>query len=128
MQMNRIAIFASGSGTNAENLIRYFRTHPSGSVDLVLTNRVVVSAMCQYCAVDGTPDDWHLVHLGSRAVGGAGLVMTEMSDVSFNMAINWLPIGGMTKRKAWGRTTRSMICDWFMPMAIAASRCPMSTD
>ena len=43
--------------------------------DLVLENRVVVSPMCQYCAVEGQPDDWHLVHLGSRAVGGAGLVI-----------------------------------------------------
>jgi len=49
---------------------------------LVLPNRVVVSSMCQYSAEDGTPDEWHLVHLGSRAVGGAGLVMTEMTDVS----------------------------------------------
>jgi anthraniloyl-CoA monooxygenase len=49
--------------------------------DLLLPNRVVVSAMCQYRAVDGVPDDWHLVHLGSRAVGGAGLLMTEMTDV-----------------------------------------------
>jgi anthraniloyl-CoA monooxygenase len=38
--------------------------------------------MCQYSAVDGTVDDWHLVHLGSRGIGGAGLVMTEMTDVS----------------------------------------------
>src|SRR5205814_7308974 len=38
--------------------------------------------MCQYCAVDGTPNDWHLVHLGARAMGGAGLVFTEMTDVS----------------------------------------------
>jgi anthraniloyl-CoA monooxygenase len=50
--------------------------------DLVLENRVVVSPMCQYFARDGTVDDWHLVHLGSRAIGGAGLVMTEMTDVS----------------------------------------------
>ena len=50
--------------------------------DLVLPNRVVVSPMCQYSAEDGTPGDWHLVHLGSRAIGGAGLVMTEMTDVS----------------------------------------------
>lgn len=50
--------------------------------DLVLENRVVVSAMCQYSAEDGTPNDWHLVHLGSRAVGGAGLVMAEMTDIS----------------------------------------------
>ncbi|MBI3635397.1 MAG: bifunctional salicylyl-CoA 5-hydroxylase/oxidoreductase [Candidatus Rokubacteria bacterium] len=50
--------------------------------ELVLANRVVVSPMCQYSADDGTPNDWHLVHLGSRALGGAGLVMTEMTDVS----------------------------------------------
>jgi anthraniloyl-CoA monooxygenase len=50
--------------------------------DLVLANRVVVSPMCQYSAEDGMPDDWHLVHLGSRAVGGAGLVMAEMTDVA----------------------------------------------
>jgi anthraniloyl-CoA monooxygenase len=50
--------------------------------DLLLRNRVVVSAMCQYLAEDGTPDDWHFVHLGSRAVGGAGLVMAEMTDIS----------------------------------------------
>jgi anthraniloyl-CoA monooxygenase len=50
--------------------------------ELVLPNRVVVSPMCQYSAEDGRPGDWHLVHLGSRAIGGAGLVMTEMTDVS----------------------------------------------
>ncbi len=48
----------------------------------VLENRVVVSPMCQYSAEDGTPNDWHLVHLGSRAIGGAALVMTEMTNVS----------------------------------------------
>jgi anthraniloyl-CoA monooxygenase len=50
--------------------------------DLVLPNRIVVSSMCQYRAEDGLPNDWHLVHLGTRAIGGAGLVMTEMTDVS----------------------------------------------
>ena len=50
--------------------------------DLVLTNRIVVSPMCQYVAEDGTVGEWHLVHLGSRAMGGAGLVMAEMTDVS----------------------------------------------
>ena len=50
--------------------------------DLVLTNRVIVSPMCQYVAEDGMPNDWHLVHLGSRAIGGAGLVFSEMTDVS----------------------------------------------
>ncbi|MFQ5525424.1 MAG: bifunctional salicylyl-CoA 5-hydroxylase/oxidoreductase [Thermoanaerobaculia bacterium] len=48
---------------------------------LELANRIVVSPMCQYSATNGTPNDWHLVHLGSRAVGGAGLVITEMTDV-----------------------------------------------
>ncbi|HZO44578.1 MAG TPA: bifunctional salicylyl-CoA 5-hydroxylase/oxidoreductase [Xanthobacteraceae bacterium] len=44
-------------------------------------NRVAVSPMCMYSSKDGSPTDWHLVHLGSRAVGGAGLVITEMTDV-----------------------------------------------
>lgn len=47
-----------------------------------IENRIVVSPMCQYSATDGVPGEWHLVHLGSRAVGGAGLVLTEMTDVS----------------------------------------------
>jgi 2,4-dienoyl-CoA reductase-like NADH-dependent reductase (Old Yellow Enzyme family) len=49
---------------------------------LELRNRIVVSPMCQYSSPDGVPTDWHLVHLGSRAVGGAGLVFTEASSVS----------------------------------------------
>jgi anthraniloyl-CoA monooxygenase len=56
--------------------------HPLQVRDVVLPNRVVVSPMDQYSSVDGMPNDWHLVHLGSRAVGGAGLVMTEMTCVS----------------------------------------------
>jgi 2,4-dienoyl-CoA reductase-like NADH-dependent reductase (Old Yellow Enzyme family) len=46
-----------------------------------LKNRIVVSPMCEYSAKDGHPQPWHMVHLGSRAVGGAGLVMTEASAV-----------------------------------------------
>ncbi len=49
---------------------------------LTLHNRIVVSPMCQYSATEGLIDDWHLVHLGSRAIGGAGLVITEMTDVT----------------------------------------------
>jgi len=56
--------------------------HPFRARDVVLPNRVVLSPMDQYSSVDGMPGDWHLVHLGSRAVGGAGLVMTEMTCVS----------------------------------------------
>lgn len=50
--------------------------------DTVFRNRIFVSPMCQYSSQNGTPTDWHLVHLGSRAVGGAGLVMVEASAVS----------------------------------------------
>lgn len=47
-----------------------------------LQNRIVVSPMAQYKAVDGTPSDWHLIHYGERAKGGAGLIYTEMTCVS----------------------------------------------
>lgn len=50
--------------------------------NITLKNRIVVSPMCQYSSTDGFTNDWHLVHLGSRAVGGAGLVMAEASGVS----------------------------------------------
>jgi anthraniloyl-CoA monooxygenase len=50
--------------------------------DMRLKNRIVVSPMAQYKAVDGCPTDWHLVHLGERAKGGAGLVYTEMTCVT----------------------------------------------
>jgi 2,4-dienoyl-CoA reductase-like NADH-dependent reductase (Old Yellow Enzyme family) len=49
---------------------------------VTLPNRVVVSPMCEYSSVDGFANDWHLVHLGSRAVGGAGLVFTEATAVT----------------------------------------------
>lgn len=49
---------------------------------VVLRNRIVVSPMCQYCAVEGMASDWHLVHLGSRAVGGAGMVFVEATAVT----------------------------------------------
>jgi 2,4-dienoyl-CoA reductase-like NADH-dependent reductase (Old Yellow Enzyme family) len=50
--------------------------------EVTFRNRVFVSPMCQYSSRDGLPTDWHLVHLGSRAVGGAGLVMVEATAVS----------------------------------------------
>jgi 2,4-dienoyl-CoA reductase-like NADH-dependent reductase (Old Yellow Enzyme family) len=49
--------------------------------DLVFANRVFVSPMCEYSSTDGFANDWHFVHLGSRAVGGAGLVLTEATAV-----------------------------------------------
>ncbi|MBV9923990.1 MAG: NADH:flavin oxidoreductase/NADH oxidase [Acidobacteria bacterium] len=50
--------------------------------ELEFRNRVFVSPMCQYSSRDGLPNDWHMVHLGSRAVGGAGLVCVEATGVS----------------------------------------------
>src|SRR5712671_4316336 len=49
---------------------------------VTLGNRIVVSPMCQYSSTDGFSTDWHFVHLGSRAVGGAALVMTEATAVT----------------------------------------------
>ncbi|HMM35546.1 MAG TPA: oxidoreductase, partial [Thermoanaerobaculia bacterium] len=49
---------------------------------ITLPNRIGLAPMCQYSAVDGLANDWHLVHLGARAAGGAGLVMTEAVAVS----------------------------------------------
>ena len=55
--------------------------------DVTIANRVVVSPMCMYSAQDGTPNDFHLVHYGARASGGAGLMFTEMTDVSADARI-----------------------------------------
>jgi len=49
---------------------------------ITMRNRIAVSPMCQYSCVDGVATDWHLVHLGSRAIGGAGLVMVEATAVT----------------------------------------------
>src|SRR5262245_49636546 len=49
---------------------------------VTLKNRIVVSPMCQYSSTDGFANDWHMVHLGSRAVGGASLVIFEATGVS----------------------------------------------
>ncbi len=78
---------------------------------LTLRNRLLVAPMCEYSAVDGVPNDWHLVHLGSRAVGGAGAVIVEATAVSAQGRISaqdtglwnhaqveaWRPIAGFIK-------------------------------
>ncbi len=74
-----------------------------------LPNRVVVSPMAQYSAhTDGTPSDWHLVHLGARATGGAGLVMTEMTCPAADARITpWCPgLWTDAHRDAWARIVR----------------------
>ncbi len=50
--------------------------------DITFRNRIFVSPMCEYSSQEGLPNDWHMVHLGSRAVGGAGLVLSEATAVS----------------------------------------------
>jgi 2,4-dienoyl-CoA reductase-like NADH-dependent reductase (Old Yellow Enzyme family) len=60
---------------------------------LTLANRIVVSPMCQYSSVDGFSNDWHYVHLGSRAVGGAALVFTEASGVTADGRISPQDLG-----------------------------------
>jgi anthraniloyl-CoA monooxygenase len=75
--------------------------------EMTVPNRVVVSPMCQYSAKDGVPNDWHLVHLGGRAIGGAGLVYTEMTDVSAEARISPGCAGIYTDEQetAWKRVT-----------------------
>lgn len=60
---------------------------------LTLANRIVISPMCEYSAVDGVATDWHLVHLGSRAVGGAGLIILEATAVSAEGRISPADLG-----------------------------------
>jgi 2,4-dienoyl-CoA reductase-like NADH-dependent reductase (Old Yellow Enzyme family) len=72
---------------------------------LVLPNRIMVSPMCQYSSEDGMPNDWHLVHLGSRAVGGAAMVCVEASGVTPEGRITpWdAGIWSSAHAKAWKR-------------------------
>jgi anthraniloyl-CoA monooxygenase len=67
---------------NTDNVRRAPMFAPFRLRDLKLTNRVVVSPMAQYKAVDGCPTDWHFAHYAERAKGGAGLIYTEMTCVS----------------------------------------------
>src|SRR5215813_3197076 len=72
---------------------------------ITLRNRITVSPMCQYCSEDGFADDWHLVHLGSRAVGGAGLIFTEATAVTAQGRISPGDTGlwNDAQRDAWAR-------------------------
>lgn len=81
---------------------------PATLRSLALKNRIVVSPMCQYSAIDGLPNDWHLVHLGSRAVGGAGLVFTEATAVEADGRISPDDTGIYTdeQARAWAGIAR----------------------
>ena len=61
--------------------------------DVTLRNRIVVSPMCEYSSRDGFANDWHFVHLGSRAVGGAGLILTEAAAVTADGRISPSDLG-----------------------------------
>ncbi|MDR0182672.1 NADH:flavin oxidoreductase/NADH oxidase [Lysobacter sp. UC] len=84
---------------------------------LTLRNRLVVAPMCQYSAVDGMPNDWHLVHLGSRAVGGAGAIIAEASAVSAEGRISPADTGLWNDRQAeaWSRITRFIASQGTVP-------------
>ena len=71
--------FMEQAGAPANGPVRAPMFAPFRLRDMDLINRVVVSPMAQYKAVDGTPTDWHLIHYGERAKGGAGLIYTEMT-------------------------------------------------
>ncbi|QDL93961.1 bifunctional salicylyl-CoA 5-hydroxylase/oxidoreductase (plasmid) [Paroceanicella profunda] len=71
--------FQAQAGSNSDRVPMFA---PFKLRDMTLSNRVVVSPMAQYKAVDGVPTDWHFVHYAERAKGGAGLVFTEMACVS----------------------------------------------
>jgi anthraniloyl-CoA monooxygenase len=75
--------------------------------DMTLENRVVISPMCQYSATDGLPNDWTMVHVGSRAIGGAGLVITEMTDISADARITpgCTGLWNRDQAAAWRRIT-----------------------
>lgn len=80
---------AQSHGAGAASHVDHDRTDPDTDLlspltirGVTLRNRIAVSPMCQYSSIDGLADDWHLVHLGSRAVGGAGLVFVEATAVT----------------------------------------------
>ena len=74
--------FQQKAGVPADAPVRAPMFAPFKVGNMALKNRIVVSPMAQYKAVDGCPTDWHLIHYGERAKGGAGLVYTEMTCVS----------------------------------------------
>lgn len=84
--------------TNSMNLFSTIRLR-----DLTLKNRIVVSPMQQYSATEGIPGDWHLVHLGSRAIGGAGLLLTECTAVPPQGMATLSDVGiwNVVQQKSW---------------------------
>ncbi len=96
-----------GTGEECPPMFQPFRLSTPDGSGLELPNRVVVSPMDMYVAVDGMPNDFHLVHLGGKALGGAGLVMTEMVCVSPEGRITpgCTGLWNDAQRDAWRRVT-----------------------
>ncbi|WP_322895564.1 MULTISPECIES: NADH:flavin oxidoreductase/NADH oxidase [unclassified Yoonia] len=101
---------SADSRVTGENARRILRRDPNPHLfrpisfrSVTVRNRIVLSPMCQYSAQDGVPDDWHLVHLGARAAGGAGIVCTE--------AVHVTPHGRITKHDLglWNDTQRDAL-------------------
>ena len=76
--------------------------------DVIFRNRLGISPMCQYSSVEGMPDDWHLVHLGARALGGSGLIITEASAVEPRGRITDCDAGlwNAAQADAWARVVK----------------------
>ncbi len=99
--------FMNQAGMPASAPVRAPMFTPFKLREMTLKNRIVVSPMAQYKAVDGTPGDWHLIHYGERAKGGAGLLYVEMTCVSAKGRIT-LGCPGLYDPKhesAWRRLT-----------------------
>jgi 2,4-dienoyl-CoA reductase-like NADH-dependent reductase (Old Yellow Enzyme family) len=102
---------------------------PIGNV--VLRNRIAISPMCEYSSVDGLPNDWHLVHLGSRAVGGAGLVFCEATAISPEGRISPGDTGiwNDAQRDAWSRIVAFIAAQGAVPgIQLAHAGRKASTD
>ncbi len=95
---------------------------------ITLRNRVMVAPMCQYSCVDGYATDWHLVHLGSRAVGGAGLVMTEAAAVEARGRISPHDAGIWEDGhvNAWAPVARFIASQGALPAIQLAHACRMA--
>ena len=99
--------------------------------NVVLRNRIAISPMCEYSAVGGVPNDWHLVHLGSRAVGGAGLVFAEATAVSAEGRISPGDTGiwNDVQRDAWSRIAAFIAAQGAVPgIQLAHAGRKASTD
>lgn len=101
--------------SRGENKRKVFQRDPNPTIfrplalrSLTAKNRIVLSPMCQYCATDGMPDDWHFQHLATRAVGGAGIIFTEATSIApHGRATPYcLGIWNDEQRDAFARITR----------------------